>query len=39
VKEVLQELNVKQPDLDSFLLVLPNGEIHWPADPGKLFTE
>ena len=38
VRDVLDEFNVKQPELDSFLLVLPNGEVHWVADPGELFT-
>lgn len=38
VKEVLDELNIKHSDLDTFLLVLPNGDVHWVADPGNLFT-
>lgn len=37
IKKVLDEINLSKSDLDTFLLVLPNGEISWPADPGELF--
>jgi len=38
IKEVLSEMNLDRKVIDTFLLVLPNGEVHWVADPGELFT-
>src|SRR5437762_1690661 len=38
IKEVLGEMNLDRKVIDTFLLVLPNGEVHWVADPGQLFT-
>ena len=38
VRDVLDEFNINRSELDTFLLVLPNGEVHWVADPGELFT-
>jgi hypothetical protein len=37
LKRLLAERKLSKADLDSILLVTPNGEISWVADPGELF--